>query len=126
MNVLRGQTNMACEDTRGRVSISPFSAAASQRILSNMEARSAVPDTLTLAGDPESRVAQLLRLAQHQARVAQTVAAPRMQDALADLEDALSDQLALLDAAADDDKADAEESGEAERERRPYHPLRAA
>jgi hypothetical protein len=48
-----------------------------------------------------------------------------MQDALAELEDALSDHLAAIETAADDDKADAEASGEAERERRAYYPLRA-
>jgi hypothetical protein len=49
-----------------------------------------------------------------------------MQDALADLEDTLSDQLAALNNAAEDDKADAEASGEADRQRRSWHPLRAA
>ena len=49
-----------------------------------------------------------------------------MQDALTELEDTLSDQLAALEHAADDDKADAEASGEAERERRSWRPLRAA
>jgi hypothetical protein len=48
-----------------------------------------------------------------------------MQDALAELEDALSDHLATIETAADDDNADAEDSGEAERERRAYYPLRA-
>ena len=91
-----------------------------------MQVRNAIPDTFTLSGDHESRVAQLLRIAQHQARVAQVAAAPRMQDALADLEDTLSDQLAALNNAAEDDKADAEASGEADRQRRSWHPLRAA
>ena len=84
------------------------------------------PDTFTLSGDPEIRVAQLLRLTQHHARIAQATAAPRMQDALTELEDALSDQLAALDNAADDDKSDAEEAGEAERQRRSWRPLRVA
>ncbi len=86
----------------------------------------AAPDTLTLSGDPESRITQLLQLIQHQARVAQTAAAPRMQDALTELEDAISDQLAALDRAAEDDKADAEATGEAARERQAWRPLRAA
>ena len=42
---------------------------------------------------------------------------PRLQDAPTDLEDALSDQIATLDNAAQDDLADAEESGAADRER---------
>ena len=103
-----------------------FSAASGHRILPNMQTQIGVRDTFTLSGDPESRVAQLLQLARHQARVAQASAAPRAQDALADLEDTLSDQLAALANAADDDRADAEASGDAERERRSYNPLRAA
>jgi hypothetical protein len=54
------------------------------------------------------------------------MAAPRMQDALTELEDAISDQLAALDRAAEDDKADAEATGEAARERQAWRPLRAA
>jgi hypothetical protein len=45
---------------------------------------------------------------------------------LVGLEDALSDQIAWLENAAEDDNADAEDFGEAERERRAYYPLRAA
>jgi hypothetical protein len=91
-----------------------------------MSAPDAVPNAFTLTGDYESRVAQLLQIAQHHARVAQGVAAPRMKDALAELEDALSDHLAALDNAAEDDKADADASGEAGRERQAWRPLRAA
>jgi hypothetical protein len=84
------------------------------------------PATFTLSGDYEHRVLEVLRVAQHQVRRAQGGAAPRTQDALVGLEDALSDQIAWLENAAADDKADAGESGEAERERRAYYPLRAA
>ena len=49
-----------------------------------------------------------------------------MQDALAYLEDTLSDQLGLLDNAVEDDLSDAEVLGEAELERRSYHPMREA
>jgi hypothetical protein len=83
-------------------------------------------DTVTLTGTYESRVAQLLRAARHQARVAQAGARPRMQDALSELEDMLSDQLGALQCAAEADVADAEEFGEAERERQSWRPLRAA
>jgi len=69
-------------------------------------------DTFTLTGDYENRVLEALKVAQHQARLAQAGAAPRMQDALVGLEDALSDQIAWLENAADADEADAEESGE--------------
>jgi len=49
-----------------------------------------------------------------------------MQDALTELEDALSDQLGALESAADADLADAEETGQAERIRQSWRPLRAA
>ncbi len=84
------------------------------------------PDTFTLSGGYKNRVLEALRVAQHQARLAQWTARPRMSDALVGLEDALSDQIAWLEDAAEDDIADAEESGEAERERQAWRPLRAA
>jgi hypothetical protein len=83
-------------------------------------------DTFTLSGDYENRVLEALRVAQHQVRLAQAQAARRMEDALIGLEDALSDQIAWLENAAEEDKADAEEAGEAERERQSWRPLRAA
>ena len=83
-------------------------------------------DTFTLTGDYENRVLEALRVAQHQVRLAHPEAAPRMQDALVGLDDALSDQIAWLENAATDDRADAEDSGEAERERQAWRPLRAA
>ena len=83
-------------------------------------------ELLTLSGDYESRIAQLLRLARDQARLAQRGAGPHVQDALTELEDALSDHLGTLDRAIEDDMADAEASGQADRERAAWHPLRAA
>ena len=83
-------------------------------------------ETVTLTGTYQSRVAQLLRAARHQTRLAQAGARPRMQDALTELEDALSEHLAALDSAADADLADAEETGEAERIRQSWRPLKAA
>jgi hypothetical protein len=88
-----------------------------------MTLRNSVPDTFTLSGDDKSRLTQLLALAQRQARVAQTAAAPRMQDALTDLDDAIADQIAALANAAEDDKADAEALGDPGRS---WRPLRAA
>jgi hypothetical protein len=70
-------------------------------------------------------VLEVLKVAKHQVRLAQGGAAPRMQDALVGLENALSDQIAWLENAAEDDKAD-DDSGEAEPERRAYYPPRAA
>ena len=83
-------------------------------------------DTVTLTGSYESRVAQLLRAARHQTRLAQAGARPRMQEALTELEDALSEQLGALESAAVADLADAEESGEGERIQQSWRPLRAA
>jgi hypothetical protein len=80
-------------------------------------------DTFTLSGDYEHRVLEVLRVAQHQVRLAQAGAAPRMQAALIGLEDALSDQIAWLENAAADDEADAEE---VELEPAAWRPLRAA
>jgi hypothetical protein len=85
-----------------------------------------VPNTFTLSGAYEQRVLEALRVAQHQARLAQAGAALRMQDALVGLEDALSDQIAWLENAAEDDRAGAEESDETEREWAAWRPLRAA
>ena len=83
-------------------------------------------DTRTLTGSCETRIAQLLRAARHQVRLAQAGARPRMQDALTELEDTLSDQLGALERAEDADMADAEETGEAERVRQSWRPLRVA
>ena len=61
-----------------------------------------VPNTFTLSGTYEQRVLEALRVAKHQARLAQAGAALHMQDALIGLEDALSDQIAWLETAADE------------------------
>jgi hypothetical protein len=90
-----------------------------------MDARDSDTDTFTLTGDYGNRVLEALRVAQHQVRLAQPQAAPRMQDALVGLDDALSDQITWLENAAADDRADAEESGEAERERQAWFPRAA-
>ena len=84
-------------------------------------------DTVTLSGNHLHKVSQLLRLAQRYARIAGDTHNPRVQDVLADLEDDLSDRLAALDDAVQDDGAVQEETGEAERMRRAYFsPYRAA
>jgi hypothetical protein len=88
-----------------------------------MALQNSVRDTFTLSGDDENRLVQLLELARHQTRVAQTAAAPRMQDALTDIEDALAGHLAALANAEEDDKADAEALGDPGRS---WRPLRAA
>jgi hypothetical protein len=91
-----------------------------------MDYQAQVPNTFTLSGDYEQRLVQVLEIARHLARIAQGPADGHMRDTLAELEDTLSDHLAAIETAADDDRADAEESGEAERKRRAYYPLRVA
>jgi hypothetical protein len=61
-------------------------------------------------------------LVQRHARLDQVMAGPHLPDALTDLEDALSDQIAALGDIIQDDLADAEESGAADRERRAWYP----
>jgi len=92
--------------------------------LGKMPTQNDVPATFILSGDYENRVLEALRVAQHQVRLAQSGAAPRMQEALVSLEDALSDQLAWLENAAQDDKADAD--FQAALEQAAWQPLRAA
>ena len=75
-----------------------------------MPLRNSVPDTFTLTGDDESRITQLLELARQQVRRRKGVAAPRMHDALTELDNILEDQIAALANALEDDKADAEAS----------------
>jgi hypothetical protein len=89
-----------------------------------MPTQTGVPATFALWGDYENRVLEALRVAKHQVRLAQPEAAPRMRDALVGLEDALSDQIAWLENAAQDDKAGAD--FEAELEQAAWQPLRAA
>ena len=89
-----------------------------------MRMQTEVPATFTLSGDYEHRVLEVLKVAKHQERLAQGGAAPRMQDGLVGLEDAFSEQIAWLENAAEDDKADAENSGEAGGHA--YYPPRAA
>lgn len=79
-----------------------------------------------MSGDYHARVAQLLRITQQHARVARGGATPRVQEALTEVEDAITDQLAALDKAAEDDWVVAEGLGEAKRERRSWRSPRAA
>jgi|AGTN01.1.fsa_nt_gi hypothetical protein len=83
-------------------------------------------ETVTLPDDPEQCVAQLLRLAQSKARQAQVGAGSRMQDALAELEDAIGDQIGALEIAAEADRADLEDSPEGDHLLRSWRPMRAA
>jgi hypothetical protein len=67
--------------------------------------------TVALTGTYDNRVAQLLRAARHQARLAQAGAGPRMWDALTELDHILEDQIVAIANAAVDDKSDAELAG---------------
>jgi hypothetical protein len=90
-----------------------------------METQSTVPETFSLSGDYQHRIVQLLRIARHTSRAAQASADRHMQDALTELEDALSAHIVGLENAKQDDIAEAEFTGELERERQANHPLRA-
>ena len=88
-----------------------------------MSSQALVSDTFFLSGDRLDRLRQALKVAGHQARVAQHPGYGRhVEDALAEIEDAISDHLAWIENAVEDDKAEAEYSGEAERTRRAYFP----
>jgi hypothetical protein len=88
-----------------------------------MNSQALVFDTFSLSGEHLDRLRQALKVARHQARVAQTGGYGRhLEDTLTEIEDAITDHLARIENAIDDDQAEAEESGEAERERRAYYP----
>jgi hypothetical protein len=93
-----------------------------------MSDQTVVSDTFSLSGEYLDRLRQALQVASHQARVAQSGDYGRhVEDALLELEDTLGAELARIERALDDDKAEAEETGEAERERRSYfHRYQAA
>jgi hypothetical protein len=87
-----------------------------------MNSQALVFDTFSLSGEHLDRLRQALKVARHQARVAQTGGYGRhVEDALTEIEEAITDHLARIENAVDDDKADAEETGESEHERRAYY-----
>jgi hypothetical protein len=89
--------------------------------LQRMSSQVLVPNTFSLSGEHLDRLRQALKVAGHQARVAQTGGYGRhLEDALVEIEEAISDHLARIENAVADDEAEAEESGEAERVRRAY------
>ena len=74
-----------------------------------------------LSSESLERLLQALEVAGHQTRVAQQAGYGRhVADALAEIKETIIDHLARIENALDDDKAEAEESGEAERTRRTY------
>jgi hypothetical protein len=87
-----------------------------------MNSQALVFDTFSLSGEHLDRLRQALKVARHQARVAQTCGYGRhVEDALTEIEEAITDHLTRIENAGDDDQAEAEETGEAERERRAYY-----
>lgn len=99
---------MEDEETARKVLDCLFSARAALRIFLSMASKMAEPETFSLSGDHESRVTQLLHMVRHQVRIAQTTAAPRMNEALTELDCILEDQIAALANAVVDDRIDAE------------------
>ncbi len=88
-----------------------------------MDKQPLVSDTFFLAGDPLDRLREVLLVARHQARVAQNAGYGRhVEDALVEVEETITDQLAKIINAAEDDCAEADETGEAERERQSWFP----
>ena len=86
-----------------------------------MSSQVLVSDTFTLSGERLDRLRQALKVAQHQSHLAQSGDYGRhVGDALAEIEELISDHLARIENALEDDKAEAEESGAAERIWRAY------
>jgi hypothetical protein len=86
-----------------------------------MSSQTIVSDTFSLSGDPLARLRQALEVAEREVRSAQSSAFGRhIEDALTEVEATIRADLARLEIALEDDNADAEESGQAERARRTY------
>jgi hypothetical protein len=80
-------------------------------------------DAVYLSGEHIDRLREALKVAEHQARVAQSSGYGRhVEDVLVEIEEAIGSHLARIDIALDHDAADAEESGEAERQRESWSP----
>jgi hypothetical protein len=89
-----------------------------------MKTEPIVSDTFTLSGENIDRLRQALKVVAHQARLAQAADYGRnVVDALVETEELARDQLARIDGALEDDRAEAEDQGVAERQRRASFPL---
>jgi hypothetical protein len=89
-----------------------------------MKTEPIVSDTFTLSGENIDRLRQALKVVAHQARLAQAADYGRnVVDALVETEELARDQLARIDGALEDDRAEAEDQGVAERQRRASIPL---
>jgi hypothetical protein len=88
-----------------------------------MDQQALASDAFFLSGDVLERLRQAFRVAFHQARVAQDGGYGRhVENALVEVEETIGDVLAKIDGAVDDDRAEAEETGEAEREWQSWFP----
>ena len=112
MKVLRTRIETADEEMARKVLGCLFSVRAGPRILLKMAGKRAEPEIFSLSGDHESRVTQLLEMARHQVRVAQSTAAPRTYEALTELYSILEDQIAALAVAVVDDEIDAKSASD--------------
>jgi hypothetical protein len=82
-----------------------------------------VSDTFSLSGERLDRLRQALQVAGHQARIAQASGYGRnVEDVAAEIEETITTQLSRIETALADDKAEAEESGEAELAWRSWFP----
>jgi hypothetical protein len=92
-----------------------------------MSTISSASDTFSLSGDQIDRLRQALKVVIHQSRVAQAADYGRnVVDMLTETEELAGTALAGLDAAVDDDRAEAEDLGTAERQRRASYLLHRA
>ena len=88
-----------------------------------MSSQAIVSDTFSLRGAPLQRLRQVLELAEREARAAQNSAPGRhVEDALSEVEQAIRADLVRLENALEDDRADAETTGDAEHARRAWFP----
>jgi hypothetical protein len=79
------------------------------------------PEAFTLSGDNLNRVQQALEIARHLAQAAGEC--PRGEHALTEIDEAIGNHLATIRDAIDDDWADAEENGDADRARKAWFPI---
>jgi hypothetical protein len=92
-----------------------------------METQNRPPGTFAPTFDAVADVCRLLQIAIQRCEDAQSQGADRyVEEAVADLAEALSDHVVALALAHERDLLEAEQSGRAEYERRAEHPLRAA
>jgi hypothetical protein len=85
------------------------------------------PETFTLSGDYVRRALDALEVAKRQVHLAQSASDGwRMEEALSDVEDGVTEQISRIKTAKEAEEDDDEESGRAERIRRSERPLHPA